>query len=134
MTKRMNCTVGSFATIFLILPLFFSCGSVPKEIPEMTSQELIQNGQTNFENGNYKAALAYYNTAVERFSDWTNVYIEARYEIGHVFMKQKKYNLAEPIFNELLDIYKNSTPGTYPAAYKKLAEIELAKIPHKKAE
>ena len=49
-------------------------------------------------------------------------------------MKQKKYNLAEPIFNELLDIYKNSTPGTYPAAYKKLAEIELAKIPHKKAE
>ena len=38
----------------------------------------------------------------------------------------------EPVFTEILDIYRNSRPGLYPAAYKKLSEIELAKIPHKK--
>ena len=125
-------------TLFLIisavvLTAFNSCGSVPKNIPEnITAQELIQNGQANFEAGNYRLALAYYNTAVERFSDWTDVYIEARYEIGHIYMKQKKYSLAEPVFTEILDIYRNSRPGLYPAAYKKLSEIELAKIPHKK--
>jgi len=43
-------------------------------------------------------------------------------------MKQKKYNLAKNIFNEIIEIYKNSTPGSLPAAYKKLSEIELAKI------
>lgn len=109
-----------------------SCGSVPKEIPEMTSQELIQYGQTNYENSNYKAALAYFNTAVERFGDWPSVYVEARYEIGHVYMKQKKYSLAEPIFNEIIEIYRSSTPGTIPAAYNKLSQIELAKIQEKK--
>ncbi len=131
MTKKIQLMTLSAAMI-LSVSLFISCSSVPKEIPEMTSQELIQNGQTCFESANYKAALAYFNTALDRFSDWPNVYIEASYEIGHVYMKQKKYSLAEPIFNELLDIYKTSTPGTYPAAYRKLAEIELAKIPHKK--
>jgi outer membrane protein assembly factor BamD (BamD/ComL family) len=114
--------------LFAFTSAFFSCSSTPKEIPEMTSQELIQNGQTNYEAGNYKAALVWYETAIERFSDWPNVYIEARYEIGHVYMKQKKYTKAQAVFNEIIEIYKNSTPGSLPAAYKKLAEIELAKI------
>ncbi|WP_147614198.1 outer membrane protein assembly factor BamD [Treponema pectinovorum] len=111
---------------------FYSCNSVPKEIPEnLTAQELIQNGQSNFEIGNYKAALAYYEEATLRFRDWPSVYIEARYEIGHLYMKQKKYENAEPIFNEILEIYKSSAPGSIPAAYKKLSEISLAKIPNK---
>ena len=131
MTKkiRLLITLAASALIFSVS----SCTSVPEEIPEMTSQELIQHGQSCFESANYKGALTYFNTAIERFNDWPNVYIEARYEIGHVYMKQKKYTQAEPIFNELLELYKNSTPGTYPAAYRKLAEIELAKIPHKTA-
>lgn len=132
MSKNLKSVASVFSAVLFLMPLFFSCTSVPEEIPEMTSQELIQNGQANFESGNYRLALAYYNTAVERFSDWTDVYIEARYEIGHIYMKQKKYSLAEPVFTEILDIYRNSRPGLYPAAYKKLSEIELAKIPHKK--
>lgn len=98
----------------------------------MTSQELIQRGQENFENGNYPAALKYYNTAVERFAEWPSVYIEARYEIAHVYMKQKKYDKAEPIFNELIQIYRNSAPGAYPAAFKKLSELGLQTIEEKR--
>ncbi len=131
MTRRNLFAPAVMPLALLLAFALSSCGSVPKEIPEMTSQELIQNGQTSYENSNYKAALAYFNTAVERFGDWPSVYVEARYEIGHVYMKQKKYSLAEPIFNEIVEIYKNSTPGSIPAAYNKLAQIELAKIPGK---
>lgn len=107
----------------------FSCSSVPKEIPEnLTSQELIQKGQECYENANYEGALAYYETAVARFSDWPSTYIEAKYEIAHVYMKQKKYEKAEAIFNEILQMFKSAAPGSYPAAYKKLSEIGLQKI------
>lgn len=119
-----------FLAIFLVT--IVSCNSVPKEIPEtLTAQELIQQGQNSFEKGNYKAALAYYNTVVDRYKDFPAIYIEARYEIAHLYMKQKKYDLAVPILNEIRDIYPKSTPGTLPAAYYKLAEIELSKIQKK---
>lgn len=128
--KRNSILSTAFFAVFAIS--FYSCTSVPTEIPEhLTSQELIQNGQSNFEVGNYKAALVYYEATAERFKDWPAVYIEARYEIAHVYIKQKKYESAEPIFNEILEIYKNSSPGSLPAAYKKLSEIALAKIPRK---
>ncbi len=124
-------------TLFLIisavvLTAFNSCGSVPKNIPEnITAQELIQNGQSNFEAGNYKAALIWYNTAVERYADWPSIYIEARYETAHLYMKQKKYNLAKPIFEEIRSMYASAALGTYPASFNKLAEIGLAKIEEK---
>ena len=123
MKRFLLLTVGLFSI------MFFSCSSVPKQIPEnMTSQELIQRGQECFEAGNYPGAVEYYNTAVSRYSDWPSVYIEARYEIAHVYMKTKNYEKAEPIFNELIELYKQASPGAYPAAYKKLSEIGLEKI------
>lgn len=119
-----------FAFTLLSALFFVACSSVPKEIPEsLTAQELIQLGQSNFESGNYKAALAYYNTTIERYADFPSFYIEARYEIGHLYMKQKKYKLASTVFTEIKEIYSKNAPGTLPAAFKKLAEIELAKIP-----
>ena len=110
-----------------------SCTSAPKEIPmELTAQELIQKGQTEFENGRYKESLRYYNAVTERYADSPPVYIEATYEIGHLFMRQKKYDKAEPIFQGILDIYASAQPGTLPGAYRKLTELEMAKIQEKK--
>ena len=65
--------------IAIALPaLFASCSSTPKEIPEdLTAQELIQKGQTEFENGRYKASLRYYNAVTERFAGEPAVYVEA---------------------------------------------------------
>lgn len=107
-----------------------ACASVPKEIPEsLTAQELIQKGQDNFEIANYAAALCYYNAVTERYSDVLPVYIEASYEIGHIYMKQKDYQKASVIFDEIIGIYSQTAPGVLPGAYEKLARLEKAKIP-----
>jgi outer membrane protein assembly factor BamD (BamD/ComL family) len=126
MNKKITFTITAIA----LAAALTSCSSVPKEIPEsLTAQELIQLGQSNFESGNYKAALAYYNTTVERYADFPAIYVEAQYEIAHLYVKEKKYDLAVPVLNELKQMYDSTAPGTLPAAYKKLAEIEFEKIP-----
>lgn len=125
-----------FKNIFVIAlatAILSACSSVPSEIPEdLTAQELIQKGQNEFENGRYKASLRYYNAVTERYADSPPVYAEATYEIGHLFMRQKKYDKAEPIFQDLLDLYAQSQPGTMPGAYQKLAQLEIEKINEKK--
>lgn len=116
-----------------IAALFSACSTVPKDIPEeLTAQELIQKGQTEFENGRYKASLAYYNAVAERYADSPPVYLEASYEIGHLYMKQKKYSKAEPILREIIAIYENAQPGTLPGSYYKLARLEMDKLNEKK--
>lgn len=113
--------------------VFLSCSTVPKEIPEeLTAQELIQKGQNEFESGRYKASLAYYNAVTERYAEYPAIYLEASYEIGHLYMKQKKYDKAEAVFTEILDFYANSQPGTLPGSYQKLSQVEMQKLQEKK--
>ncbi len=110
-----------------------SCKSTPVVIDKtMTAQELIQNGQDAAQNSKYNDALTYYQAVINMYGNNTADYIEARYEIGHLYMKKKNYKAAQPIFEEIQEIFRNSLPGTLPAAYNKLADIELAKIPHTK--
>lgn len=126
----MKKLIKTSLTAFIFAAAFVSCSSSPKEIPmELTAQELIQKGQDAFESGRYKESLTYYLAITERYTDSLPVYVEASYEIGHLYMKQKKYNLAEPIFQEILLIYERVTPGEIPSAYLKLAQLELKKIP-----
>lgn len=99
---------------------------------ELSAQELIQKGQAEFENGHYKASLMYYNAVTERYAEDPAVYIEATYEIGHLYLRQKKYDKAEVVLQEILDIYANAQPGTLPGAYNKLAQISMDKIKEKK--
>lgn len=107
-----------------------SCASTQVEIPEeLTAQELIQKGQDRFESKDYKNALRYYNAVTERYADSLPVYVEASYEIGHIYMKQKKYEQASAVFNEIIGLYSKTSPGEVPGAYEKLSKLELAKIP-----
>ena len=122
----------SLKSIFIIAlcsAFFAACSTVPKEIPlELSAQELIQKGQNEFENGHYKASLAYYNAVTERYASEPAVYIEATYEIGHLYMREKDYDKAEEVFQEILDIYASAQPGTLPGAYNKLSQISMDKI------
>ena len=107
-----------------------SCKSAPVVIDEtMTTQELIQKGQDAYQEGKYKMALTYYQAVIDKPEITPANYIEARYEIGHLYMKKKNYKAARPIFEEIQELFRNTMPGILPAAYNKLAEIELAKIP-----
>lgn len=105
-----------------------SCRTV-KDIPEdLTAPQLLQRGQSCLDNADYKSAEVYYLTTIDRYGDDTNTYIEAKYELAHLYMKRKKYEKARTALDEILDIYNNAPSGSLPAAYKKLAQIEMAKI------
>jgi TolA-binding protein len=119
-------TAVLFAAVFTAT----SCTSTPKEIPnDMTAREIVQQAQTAYDAGHITLAEQYYQTLLKRYGTDTAVYVEGNYEIAHIYMKQKKYKEAAPLLQEIISIYENSTPGTLPGAYHKLAENDLAKIP-----
>ncbi len=112
--------------------LAVSCTSVPTEIPEdLTAREIVQYAQTAYDEGNTKIAEKYYQALLDRYGDDMNYYIEAKFEIAHLYIKKKKWDKAEPILKEILTIYENSLPGQYTPSFKKLAELDYAKIPVK---
>lgn len=116
-------------TVVLLTFSFISCGST-KEIPEdLSSTQLLQQGQNEYFNGSYEMAERYYLETIARYGDDTLTYIEARYELGHLYIKTKDYRKAYANFNEILSIYEIAPMGSFPPAYKKLAELGLSKIP-----
>lgn len=111
--------------------LFSSCTSnkVEELPPEMTKLEIVQQAQTAYDKGNSKLAIHYYETLLKRYGMETASYVEAKYEIAHIHTKEQNYSAAYPMFMEIKEIYEASLPGTLPASYKKLTEIDLAKFP-----
>lgn len=112
----------------IITTIFASCSTL-KEIPEEKTQaQILQMGQDCVSYGNYRDAAFCFNTAIERFGANPASYAEAKYELAHVYSKQKKYEKAYAIYTELLDIY-SATPGIFSPSYKKLCEIGISNIP-----
>lgn len=114
--------------LFMASMLFVSCKTL-KEIPEdKTSAQIIQMGQNYVGNGDYKSAEFCYSTVIERYGTNPSIYVEARYELGRVYLAEKKYDKAYSTFTEVLDIYDRY--GTMiPGAYKKLCNISINQIP-----
>ena len=120
-------------TIFLAVIFVVSCASIPKEIPlELTAKELNQKAQECTAVENYAGAEVYYKTLIQRFGMDTSVLIPAEFELAHVYIKQKKYDKAKPVLERVLSYYEVDT-GSLPREYKKLAQIDLAKIPQEDA-
>ena len=120
--------------LFLVLTFgifIASCNTVPKIPDDATSTQLIQMGQDALEISNYTAAETYYNAVIQRYGMDTTTYIEASYELGHLYLKQKRYEEAYQKFDEILVIFSNAEIGTIPASYKKLAEMGMERIPEK---
>ena len=121
-------------------PLFFlicalvlgSCVSAKNISEDLSAEQLIQMGQNMYGNGQYASAARYYQVAIERYGTDTRTYIESRYELGNVYLKQKKYQLAYDAFKEIESLYEAADAGMLPGAFQKLAKIGLSKIPEKK--
>ncbi len=121
----------SFFLAALIAMILFSCNSVPDEIPEdLDASQLIQLGQDNYDAGKYAASEMYFNAVLERYGTDVKRYVEAKYELGHLFIKTKKYQSAYNNFKEILEIYEN-VPVGLSGSYKRLSQLELEKIPQK---
>lgn len=121
----------TFAALLAAATLFISCRTL-KEIPEdKTSAQIIQMGQNYVGNGDYKSAEFCYNTVIERYGSDPSIYVEGRYELGRVYLSQKKYDKAYEIFTELLALYDDYA-AMLPGSYKKLCNISISQIPEKK--
>ena len=114
--------------LFAASMLLFSCKTL-KEIPEdKTSAQIIQMGQNYVGNGDYKSADFCYTTVIDRYGTDPAIYVEAKYELGRIYLAQKKYEKAYATFTELLDIY-DSYGAVLPGAYKKLCKLSISQIP-----
>ncbi|MBQ0040260.1 MAG: tetratricopeptide repeat protein [Treponema sp.] len=112
--------------------IMFSCKSQEVQVaPEASALEIVQQAQTAFDKGNKDQAIKYYEILLQRYGNNPATYVEARYEIAHIYVKQKKYKDAEPILTELKQIYDASTPGVLPGAYRKMALKDLDKVNEK---
>lgn len=126
----MKKTVLQIGAAALSLFFLFGCHSVPETIPgDLSSQQLIQLGQASFENGNIAAAELYYLTLIDRYGSDPALRVEALFEIAHMDVKKKKWNRAVPILREIERMYASEMAAVLPGAYRRLVEIDLAKIP-----
>ena len=118
----------TFAAIVAAATLFVSCRTI-KEIPEdKTPAQIIQLGQNCIGVSDYKSAVFCYETVIERYGTDPSVYVEAKYELGRIYLAQKKYDKAYATFDELLKIY-DAYGAVLPGAYKKLCNISINQIP-----
>ncbi len=118
----------TFAALITIAFSFFSCRTI-KDIPEeKTSAQIIQMGQNYVGSSDYKSAEVCYNTVIERFGSDPAVFVEAKYELGRVYLVQRKYEKAYNTFTEILDLY-DDYGAMLPGAYKKLCTISIDQIP-----
>ena len=122
----MKKTFTILTTLILSLALV-SCMTI-KEIPEDKSAiQILQMGQNAANANSYSSAELCYNTVIERFGDDPYILVQAKYELGHIYAKQKKYDKAKIQFNEILMLYETNL-GKIPPKFKKLSEMGLAKI------
>ncbi|MBQ8385596.1 MAG: hypothetical protein IJX45_10215 [Spirochaetaceae bacterium] len=128
----MKRTIYFLGACIALAFLAVGCQSAPKDIPEaLTADELVNLAQASYDKGNVKAAQAYYETIIIRYGSQMDKLVEAEYEIAHLKVKQKKWQQAIPDLQRIISYYETDTTGSLPPAFKKLAELDMAKIPEK---
>lgn len=115
-----------------LLLILSGCHTVPKNIPaDLSADELINLAQASYDKGNTRAAQVYYETILIRYGDQMDKVVEAEYEIAHMKVKQKKWQQAIPDLQRVVSYYETDTTGTLPPAFRKLAELDMAKVPER---
>lgn len=123
----------------LLIILFFSflvsCVNIPKseEVPfELGPQELIVLAQREADNNNYRGAKAYYQIMIDRYGTDANILNIGEFEIAHILIKQKKYDEALFLLEQVLARFEGVGSALLKPEYKKLAEIDIKKIKDKR--
>ena len=123
--------VTAYLCIILALAgLLISCASAAKVIEEgLAPAEYFQRAQTAMVDRNdYKTALQYYNTFLERFPDDLQNDVVAEYEIAFIHYKTGDKAEALRLFNVLLSRYEGDGAMVLPRWPEVLAKKILEKI------
>lgn len=124
------------AVLFTAVLALASCGSTRKTPPpdDATDTEIIQMAQDAYDRNKKELARYYYTVLLQRYGMNTADYVEGRFELAHLYLKEKDYDRAVPMLEEVIEICDISDYGTVPTAFRRLAELDLAKVPPKKLE
>ncbi len=118
--------------LLLIGFLAFLVGCVtnlPPIAPDATAMEISQRGQEYLDIKQYDKAKEVYELLLERYGQDSAVYAEANFEIGHIYIKQKKWEDAYIILSALHNMYELGLDRNLPPSYGRLTELDLEKIP-----
>jgi outer membrane protein assembly factor BamD (BamD/ComL family) len=132
--KRVYFGFINFLAVCAAVFIFFSCASVPEEsdIPQdLSSAELAQQAQNNFDKGAVETAQVYYQAIIHRFADTPAAVASAEFELAHIKIRQKKWSEALVLLDSLIEKYNNDIFYQLPRSYLKLAELDREKIPKK---
>lgn len=114
-------------TTLLISGLLFSCKSI-KEIPmDKSAVQIIQMGQNAVSMNSFSNAEFCFNEVLKRFGTDPYYFVQAKYELGHIFEKQNKFKEAKAAFEEIINL-ETLQPRTVEPKYIKLATMGLERI------
>jgi len=92
-----------------------SCQSVPKDIPtSLAESEYFQLAYQNSDRGNYRGAMAYYDTFLARFPKDSSRDVEAHYEIAFLYYKMNDLPKSRDLFTQIVGEYKQKDSDTLP--------------------
>lgn len=129
--KKLNFKlITILAGAFIAIAAFTSCASNKAVVTDdLSYSQLIQKGQDASANEDYQLANKYFIACIDIYGADLKCYVETRYELATNNLKQKKYQIAKTMFNEIIEIY-DRPDATYQVQpkFKKLAKIQLDKI------
>ncbi|MDA8426425.1 MAG: hypothetical protein M0Z80_09840 [Treponema sp.] len=106
-----------------------ACNTVPKTIPQnLTAQQLVQKAQDESDANNYKAALVYYQTLINRYGSDPAFLCEGEYELAFIAYKEGRLADSKAGFEKLLAIYSGPNGDSLPQGYKILGQKILAHV------
>jgi len=116
--------------ILSILIIFISCKTTPKNINEdLTPAEFFQLAQEAVvERNDFKTALLYYQTFIERYPDDPANVTAAEYEIAFIEYKRGNFDKAEILFSNLIAKYEGEDAALLPDWPRILSEKLLDEI------
>lgn len=126
MTKKVIIILFLSAIFFSL----FACKSVPENIEEdLPPAEIFQRAQEAvIERNNYKAAMVYYKTFLERYPNDIQNRVIAEYEIAFLYHKMGDDETAVRLFKELLQKYEGENSAVLPQWPRVLAEKLIVKF------
>ncbi len=114
----------------LLFTLLISCQTVPTEVAyDVTEAELLQMAQSAIDDNNPDAARFYFETMIARYGMNHASLVIAEFELAHLDVKEGNFDAAQPVLERIISYYEDPQLAMMlPSSYKKLAEIDLAKI------
>lgn len=104
--------------LFIFITIFTACKTIPdpEEIEkDLTPAELFQLAQEEvIERNNYKAAMVYYQTFLQRYPDDIQGQVIAEYEIAFLYHKMGEDETAIRLFEALLEKYEGPNADVLP--------------------